>query len=474
MQITRQHTTNIIWALALIAAVLAISWVSSQDFKSGVLVLAGILGAALSVLCFRSPQLGFYITITTVIVVRFFARVYGEDLPVGAATDLMMGSSIIGLMLRKGPREKSGMNFLKEPIMLLLYVQFLYDIIQVFNPNSYSKETWVLYMRLMIRYLMFLVLVIQVFRSMTDVRRFFRYWLGLSTFVAFYGCIQEWFGLMPFELAFLLRTPEALNTVLINGHMRIFSTMSDPAVMGLMMALGAILCLILLTASNSVVSPKRKIWLAISLLLHLLACAYSGTRTGFVMVPAGMLVFLLVNLHKRNAIIAAMIFGCFGAALLFGPFYGNATINRVRSAFVGTQDASLNVREVNRHHIQPYIYAHPIGGGIFTAGGEGKTYNPGHPLAGFPPDSGYLRVALELGWIMLLLTCIYYCVLLSYAISNYFRATEELDKLLHISITCMLFAVTVSMYSQEAGGLMESAFFTNVLAGIAIKSKYLL
>ena len=71
--------------------------------------------------------------------------------------------------------------------------------------------------------------------------------------------------------------------------------------------------------------------------------------------------------------------------------YQNAITYRIRSTFEGTKDASAAIRDYDRHEVQPYIQAHPMGGGIFTSGGEGNKYNKGHYLEYLQADSGYLK-----------------------------------------------------------------------------------
>ena len=137
---------------------------------------------------------------------------------------------------------------------------------------------------------------------------------------------------------------------------------------------------------------------------------YSGTRTTTVILPAGMALYLFMTIRSKTTIITLFASVLIALFVLYVPV-DNPVLNRVRSTF-NSQDASLNVRDVNRHYIQPYIYAHPIGGGIATTGTEGLTYNPNHLLAGFPPDSGLLKAALEMGWIGLALTMFFYLVIL--------------------------------------------------------------
>jgi hypothetical protein len=465
---------NIQYILLFFAALLipAIAWLAAQDVKLGVMVIAGILGLAMVVICFSFPTRGFYIAFTVSILIRMVERMSGTMLSVGTAIDAMVYASLLGAFVkRKGP-DYVKVDYLRDPLLILQYLLIIFLFIQVANPNMYSILGWSTFTKVTIRYLAVLLLTLMVFNSMEDVRKFFKFWLALSTFTAFYGCLQGVFGLMPFEKTFIANTSSL--TVVAHGLTRAFSTMSDPAVFGLLMSCGTIICLILLTAGLKVVSFKKKVLLAVSAVLHLLALGYSGTRTGYVVLPMGLLIFVIANLHNRNTIIAAMVFAFLGLVVIFGPFHNNATIIRVRTAFVGTKDASLDVRDVNRHRIQPYIYAHPLGGGVFTSAAEGEAFNPGHPLAGFPPDSGYMRTLLEQGYIALFLLCCFLFTMMQYATANYFRASNELDKLLLISIASVMFAIVIGQIAQEAAGLMESAFFLNALVGISIKVKYIL
>lgn len=450
-----------------------IAYLSSLDIKYSIAVIAGIIGLALVIACVSRPTAGFYITMITVFSVRVLERLYGDILQVGPVIDILVFSTLLGFIVQKHKATKGGLNYFRDPLLLILYLDTIYLCVEVINPNMYSIAGWVLFIRVYARYTIFLILATFLIRSMADVRKFLKFWLGLSTIAAFYGCIQNVFGLMPFEETFIRHTMDPAKVAMGHGHMRVFSIMSDAAVFGLVMAVGVVICIVFLTASKEAVNFKRKTLLVISAILHLLALAYSGTRTGYIMVPMGFALLVLVNLHNRNTIIAAMVFAVAFMAIIFGPFYGSPTIIRIRTAFIGSKDESLNVREKNRHMVQPYAYSHPIGGGIFTAGLEGETYNPGHPLAGFPPDSGYMRILVEMGWIGLIIVFFYYILAMRYAIGNYFRATTEIDRLVLISIAATLFSIMISQYAQEAAGLMESAVLLNVFVGITVKVRYL-
>jgi O-antigen ligase len=227
--------------------------------------------------------------------------------------------------------------------------------------------------------------------------------------------------------------------------------------------------IVLLTSSNKLISVPKKIFLLVSLLLQFMALGFSGTRTAYIMVPMGLVIMLFVNLRHRNTVIGALIFVFAFLVLMFGPFHGNPTVIRMRTAFSGGEDASLNVRDVNRHRIQPYIYSHPIGGGFLSC-----EPGSGGDLDGFPPDSGYLRTALEQGWIGLLLIMINIYLVMQYMVANYFASRTEQEKQFTLVILCVMFSLVVSIYAQESSGLIESALLYYALNGISIKLKYLL
>ena len=78
--------------------------------------------------------------------------------------------------------------------------------------------------------------------------------------------------------------------------------------------------------------------------------------------------------------------------------------------------------------------------------------NPGHFLAGFPTDSGYLKKALEVGWIGLFLICtLYYCVIRA-GIRGYFQCRNEKAKNIYAAATCCMFSFYVAEFAQDAVG----------------------
>lgn len=166
--------------------------------------------------------------------------------------------------------------------------------------------------------------------------------------------------------------------------------------------------------------------------------------------------------------LVAAIMAAFMAILIFMPT-GNQTIARFQSAFRPSNDASYNVRKINQKRIQPYILTHPMGGGLGATGEWGQRFAPYSYLANFPPDSGYVRVAVELGWIGMLIFCILMFTILKTAINNYYLIKDPELKSYCLAMLLIIFALNVGNIPQEA--LVQypnNVFFYLVVALIGV------
>jgi hypothetical protein len=145
-----------------------------------------------------------------------------------------------------------------------------------------------------------------------------------------------------------------------------------------------------------------------------------------------------------------LLFASVGIALflLFGPFRYNPIISRIMTTFEAKQDPSNMLRDANRKYIQPYIYKHPLGGGLNTCSEEGKRFYPNHILAGYSPDSGYMKIMLDQGWIGLALNIIFYFIFLQRGITGFYDSKNPEIKTIYIALTTCLFSLVVGQYSQ--------------------------
>jgi cell division protein FtsW (lipid II flippase) len=322
-------------------------------------------------------------------------------------------------------------------------------MLELFNPLAHSFDGWYGAIRALVMTIMLLFAAYAVFDNWRTMRRFIIVVFVFTAIVALYGCIQQWHGLFDFEVDWVKADPLRFSLIFIAGDYRKFSMMSDPPGFAIVMACCSVFFLVLLTGPWQ---RRVKILLFPAVCLMLMGMAFSGTRTANAMVIGGLVFFMLLTINKRSTQVFAVAAGMVFLVLMFGPFSGNPTINRFRTTFTGNQDESYKVRNTNRRSIQPYIYYHPIGGGLGTTGAYGVANNPGHFLAGFPTDSGYLKKALEVGWIgLFLIVILYYCIVRA-GIRGYFQCRNEKAKNIYAAATCCMFSFYVAEYAQDAVG----------------------
>ena len=153
--------------------------------------------------------------------------------------------------------------------------------------------------------------------------------------------------------------------------------------------------------------------------------------------------------YSRKVLLLLAVMGVMVVGLIYVPT-SNGTLNRFQSAFRPGDDPSYNVRSMNQHRIKPYIRAHPLGGGLGATETFGMKFAPNSYLAHFAPDSGYVRVAVELGWIGLLIFCTFMFTVLRTGINNYYRIRDPELKTFCLSAVLVVFALNVGNIPQEA------------------------
>ncbi|MFK7908595.1 MAG: O-antigen ligase family protein, partial [Chitinophagales bacterium] len=175
---------------------------------------------------------------------------------------------------------------------------------------------------------------------------------------------------------------------------------------------------------------------------------YTGTRTAFVLLPAGVCFFVLMTFRKEFLLLGFITL-LFGIGLVLKST-SNPIIYRIQSAFKPGEDASMQLRLRNQAFIQPFIHRHPMGAGLGSTGLWGQRFTPNSFLAHFAHDSGLVRIAIELGWIGLIVYCISLFVMLKQAAYYYFRVRDPTIKIMYLAIANILFILTLASYPQEA------------------------
>lgn len=420
-------------------------------------VTFGISGALLAVLiiyqCIFHPMRGYYL----VLIVAFFSsypqRVVQKNIPISTFVEVMTLFLFVGTIWKTRGEDRSKSAIMKNPVTILLIVNVLYFVIEFFNPNN-TPAGWIFSSKRYAIYILFFVITHRLITTPDKFKFFLKFWLGMSFIAAAYGCWQQWFGFLPFELAYLRNDPHEYGLLFQGGIVRKFSFLDGVVTFGTLCGCMAVIAIILaLTEKNK----RRKRILLFATFILFLGMSYSGTRATTIMLPAGIALYVMASLRNKATLITLFVTLVGVLFVMFAPI-DNPTLNRMRSTF-DSKDASLNVREINRKSIQPYIYAHPLGGGVAASGVEGMRFNPSHPLAGFPPDSGLLKLALDMGWIGLVLTMLLYLMMLYQGIYFYFKIKNVEYKRYTIAITAGFFAVVITLYAQVSIGPIPNVFF---------------
>lgn len=388
------------------------------------------------------PKFGILVLMIAAYFIMWVIRMGLIDFPLGTIMDGLQALLIFGFFLHQ--KFKPDWKIYRNPITVLITIWIGYNLIQVANPTAESRLAWVYTVRtvavVMLMYFVFLYHI----NTVQFVRTILKVWLALSAFAALYGLKQEFFGFAAFEEA-SISDPLQRALLFIGGHWRKFSIFSDPVAFSYNMVSSTLICIALLTGPMSI--PKKVV---VGLLgaLFTFSMLFSGTRGAYVLIPAAMVLLLLLRLNIRMIFVSAVA-GVLFAGVVFMPT-GNPAIQRFQSAFKPSNDASFNVRVENQKRIQPYIQSHPFGGGLGATGVWGVRFAPNSYLANFPPDSGYVRVAVELGWIGLLIFCAFMFVVLRAGILNYFAIRDPELKSYCLGMVLIVFALNIGNYPQEA------------------------
>lgn len=428
----------------------------SVELSVGITGIFGVL--LLCALCVTYPMIGF----TFCFFVCFFLLVPSRlsniprVIPMGLVPEYFSYLTLLGLLARQEYRKQLNHDFWNSPILWWSLVMMAYLFLIFFNPAMSSKIGWFNFTRKQFSYTLFIMIAYMVLNSRRSLIFAMRMWIVISTCHALYACKQQWLGFADWEYYWLISDPKRFDLFVNSGFMRRFGLVSDPAAAGILYACGCVLVLVLGLRAKEF---RKKVIYFLLAIIHFLASSYTGTRTATLMIVAGMVFYCILTLYERRTLIFSAVFGFAIMALLFAPIYDNMVINRLRSTFEGSKDPSAMTRDLNRKMVQPYVWAHPIGGGLNTAGLVGQTYNPGHYLSMIPPDSAYMQTMMEQGPIGLALLLIFYYLILRTGIKYFYRVRDHYIRTLYVANLVAIFTMMVAQFSQQAIGQYPSVLY---------------
>lgn len=427
--------------LLLGCAIIMAYGVSEGGITFGGIVVAISVAVPLIYCVVAFPKFG---TVFLLVMAYFLFQLgrIGVPGPLGTVMDALQLLLLISLAVKQ--RRENNWALFKGPVSVMILLWVAYNIIEVANPAAASRLAWVYTVRsvaiVQFSYFIFLNNV----RTIEFVRFIYKLWLVMAFIGALWAFKQEYIGFSDSEMAYL-NTPDLIALLFINGHWRKYSIFSDPVAFSYNMAMPCILCVCIIFGKFQ--SWKKGI-AAFMIVFCFVAMLYSGTRGANVLLPAGLFMFAILNYNKK-----VLIFSCVAAfffIVLINFPTGNQTIVRFQSAFRPNNDDSYNVRKKNQKRIQPYILSHPMGGGLGSVGEWGKKFAPGSFLGDFAPDSGYMRVAVEDGYLGLILFCTMMFVMMRTGINNFYSIKDPELKSYCLAAALIVFTYNVANFPQEA------------------------
>jgi len=458
-QVLIQKLNNPIgYAILSIAALGIAMIIPVLGLKLGIVLLGAIFAVPVLLFCLFQHQIGLVIMVVVAFIVIPIKKVM--DVPVGVLMDGLMFLMFFGMVLKQVVERD--WSFAKNPISAWILVWVFLNLIQVINPSAESKMAWLYTVRSMAGLILLYFIACYAFSSLKYIKTVFKLIIGIALCNTMYGFYQEFIGFPQFELAWLYSDPARFELIYQWGHLRLFSTFADPTTFGIYTVYMGMFCGILALAPFK---PIKRIILGVCCVLMLWVTAYTGTRTAYVLIPAGLFFFTFMTFRREVIMIS-----CFGLVLGGGAMMmstSNPIIFRIQSAFKPSEDASMQLRLKNQAFIQPFIHTHPMGAGLGSTGLWGQRFTPDSFLAHFAHDSGFVRVAIELGWIGLFLYCVFLFVVMWQAIYYYYRVKDPTIKMMYLGLANILFLLILANYPQEAiVQLPTSIVFYIVLAAI--------
>jgi len=427
--------------LALLLGIIGMG-IATVGIIFGVMAMALFIGVPVVYGIVAYPRFGIVVFLVLGYFIMWFLRI-GVNFPLGTLMDGMEALFILSIFINQ--RKKKDWSMFKGPISVMILVWIAYNLIEVINPTADSKMAW-LYTVRTVAIVMFSYFIFSYYITTKKyLEQLIKLWIGLALFAALYAFKQDHIGFFSFEESYLHSNPIIETLFFIGGVWRKFAIFSDPVSFAYNMIMASMLCIGLMSGP---VSKKQKLILGFLVVFFLYVMLSSGTRGAYVLLPAGLLLLAILK-YSRKVLLWVIIIAALSVGVIYVPT-SNPTLYRFQSAFKPSDDASFNVRAINQKKIQPYILSHPMGGALGATGVWGAQFSPGAYLSSFPPDSGYVRVAVELGWLGLLIFCILMFTILYTGINNYYKIRDPALKSYCLGAVLVIFSINIGNYPQEA------------------------
>ncbi|MEM9340753.1 MAG: O-antigen ligase family protein [Bacteroidota bacterium] len=433
---------KILTVLLLSLLSLFFAYFTSANELKDALLIGSLCLLPVGVYVVTNLKFGFYTTLILSFFMAFINRLLGVGVPFGVLIDLILCALCFLLLINLIRKRDDSFSDFGNPTTYLLLIFVLYYFMQVANPEG-TLYGWFYGIRSVVRMLMIYLIFWKLFDNYQDFKQFVGLYLTLAAFAALYGLYQEFFGLPSYDLRWATSDEKLMHLLFQAGKWRKFSILPDSSSFGLFMTL-----IVIISALFAIPKTRfRYVYIFLSI-ISLIGVFAAAIRTAYVILPIGSVFYIILNITDVRKITIAVFSILFLVALYFSPIH-NPTLDRFRSAFNPTEDSSMQLRDVNRELIRPYIHSHPFGGGLSTTGANGYKYAPHHELAGFPPDSGFMESILETGWVGFFIELLLYIVVIVTGIIHLFQAKSPEIRSYYLAFIVGFFSLTIAYYSKK-------------------------
>ena len=340
---------------------------------------------------FNIPFTGFVF----VFIMNFFALGITRYLPapLGLTIDGLLVLTYISLIF-KNFYSKVDWTPAANILTLLAAIWYSYVLFQLVNPEAVSRAAWFYAMRGVGLYMLLTIpLTFILFQDVKNFDKFLMMWAVFSILGTTKGIMQLFFGVDPFEQAWLDAGGSV--THILFGKLRIFSFYSDAGQFGASQGHTGVVFLII--AMNTKSNIKLRNFYYITGVLGMYGLLISGTRGAMAVPAAGFFLYLILRKNIKLTLLGILV----GASVFIFLKYttimqSNQQIRRIRTA-LDPNNPSLQTRLNNQAKLKVYLASRPLGGGLGSAGNWGKRFSPNTFLANTATDSWYVAIWAELG-----------------------------------------------------------------------------
>jgi putative inorganic carbon (hco3(-)) transporter len=464
------YSATTLVVLALVA--ILIGWLSAQ-YQYGLIpfmIVGSMAGLFIVMATFISPYHGLVINLIVSFFIFLPQRILGLQYSLALIWEIHLLICFLAILIHmKGKRmQEVNKALFKNPITWFVIIYLVYMASEIMNPNVPDAVGYLYTLRRTVVYVLSFFTSYYILDNVGKMNGYVKALMALIILATLYAYYQQTFGFLPFEITYINQSPEFYNLLYQWGITRKFSFL-DVTTYPMLSNLGALILIIFAFYEKK--TSRLILYIAMAVFL-VIGSTFSGTRSSSYIVPLGLLLYSVINIRKPKSffVYLGVLLAIFITINL--PVYRFNTLNRYRSAFSG-EDASLDIRNINRARIQPYIHEHAFGGGLATAGATGQILYPGHPLAGFAADSGLLLSAVEKGWLGLAFDMLLYLMILVQGAKGYFRTQNDASKKYYLAITCGLFSLILVEYAQVVILQIPLCMFFFPGAAMIIRLRYL-